>query len=71
MERTTGLVMLVVGLMILFYSHWYLAKRRNEAGVEVYSGFFSYLAHRGLSVVIGIVGAVVALVGLVLLVTGI
>ncbi|MCZ2102984.1 MAG: hypothetical protein OZ923_12400 [Comamonadaceae bacterium] len=67
----TGLVILVIGVVILAYSYWHIAKQRNEAGVEVYSGFFSMLAHRGLSVVIGIVGAVVALVGLVLFVTGI
>jgi hypothetical protein len=71
MERIAGLVMLIVGVIVLCYSYWHIAKQRNEAGVEVYSNFFSMLAHRGLSVVIGIVGAVVALVGLVFLVTGI
>jgi hypothetical protein len=62
-----GWVFIVVGVLIVFYSQWYVAKQQNEAGVEVYSNFFSMLAHRGVAIAIGVVGVGVALVGLVTL----
>lgn len=64
------IVLFIAGLLILAYSNWYVAKQRNAAGVEEYSGFFSMLMHRGIAVGMGLVGAVLAIAGALMFVFG-
>lgn len=60
-----NIILFVLGVLLVFYSNWYLAKRRNEAGVEEYSGFFNMLLHRGIAVGMGLAGFVLAMWGLI------
>lgn len=65
-----NIILFVVGVVLVIYSNWHLDKRRNEAGVEEYSGFFDMLLTRGTAVGIGLVGFAVAMWGLVAFVFG-
>ncbi|MBI1365031.1 MAG: hypothetical protein GC153_03640 [Alphaproteobacteria bacterium] len=65
MNFVLSLAAFAVGVFILMYSNWMLAKRRNEAGVEEYSGFLDMVFTRGKIIGVGLLGFVLAFGGVI------
>ncbi|MCA8905754.1 MAG: hypothetical protein KDA43_13225 [Hyphomonas sp.] len=65
MARLFDIILFGGGVLLVIYSNWHLDKRRNEAGVEEYSGFFDMLTHRAAAVGMGLLGFVIAMGGVI------
>lgn len=58
---------IAIGIVLLLWANKRRFDRRNEAGVELYSSFYSMLGARSIDALIGLVGFVTFMYGVVTL----
>lgn len=64
----SSIIALVIGIVLLLWAHKRSFDRTNEHGVEVYNSFLGMLGARAVNILIGLVGAVCAIGGVIVLV---
>lgn len=65
---TASIIAIIIGIAFLIWANKRSFDRRNEQGVELHNSYFGMLGAKAGDVLIGLVGAVIAIGGVVVMI---